>query len=40
MENDVASFRNKKLNGKASDKEIFFDNDNEQLQKIPVIAKR
>jgi hypothetical protein len=39
MENGVASLRNKKLKGNASDKEIFH-NDNEQLQKIPVIAKR
>jgi hypothetical protein len=39
MEHGVASLRNKKLKGKASNKEIFFQNDNEQLQKIPVIAK-
>jgi len=38
MENGVASLRTKKLRGRASDKEISFSNDNEQLNRIPVIV--
>jgi hypothetical protein len=38
MANGVASLRTKKLRGTASDKEISFGNDNEQLNKIPVIV--
>ena len=38
MANGVASLRTKKLRGTASDKEISFGNDNEQLKKIPVIV--
>jgi hypothetical protein len=35
---DVASLRAKKIRGTAFDKEISFSNDNEQLNKIPVIV--
>jgi hypothetical protein len=35
--NGVASLRTKKLRATASDQEISFSNDNEQLNKIPVI---
>ena len=38
MANGVASLRTKKLKGTASDKEMFFSNDTEQLKKMPVIA--
>jgi hypothetical protein len=38
MVNDVASLRTKKLRGTACDKDISFSNDNEQLNKIPVIV--
>ena len=37
MANGVASLRTKKIRGTASDKEISFGNDNEQLNKTPVI---
>ena len=38
MANGGRALRTKKLKGTASDKEISFSNDNEQLNKIPVIV--
>jgi hypothetical protein len=38
MANGVASLRTKKLRDAACDEEISFSNDNEQLNKIPVIV--